>query len=96
MHQGQFYGVGRLDDSRRLIHQDEDTFHAGDGVLDIGPQHRDLLHRLVETLHVGDERDHQTDGDGRAKQGLVAQQHEAADAGHQGQRSIAERLKGRS
>ena len=70
-------GVRLVHDVGLRVQQAEDALGAGDGALDVGPQHRDLLDRLVEALDVAEEGDDQAQRDGRAEQGLAAQQRAA-------------------
>ena len=60
----------------------EDAFRTCDGVLDVGPQHGDLLDGLVEALDVGQEGHHQTERNDRAPHGLSLEQEPAAHADH--------------
>ena len=91
---GRSRGAGAVLHAGDLVQHAEDALGAGDGVLDVGPQDGDLLDRLVEALHVGQEGHHQAEGDGGAEQRLTAEQVQAAHAGHDGQRDVAERLQG--
>ena len=93
---GHGFGVGFIDNGGLFIQDGEDAFGACDGVLDIGPQHGDLLDGLVEALDVGQEGDDQAQGDSGAEQGLSLEQVPAADAGDDGQRDIREGFQRRS
>ena len=77
------------------VQQAEDALGAGDGALQVGPQRRDLLDRLVEALDVAQEGDDQAERDRGAEQGLAAQQDDAADHGRDGDRQVAQRLQRR-
>ncbi len=71
-----------------LIQDAENPFRACNRVLDVGPQHGDLLDGLVEALDVGQEGDDEAEGDGRAEESLVPKQGPAAHTDHDGQRNV--------
>ena len=77
------------------IQHAEDPLGAGHGALHVGPEGGDLLDGLVEALHVGQEGDDQAKRDGRAQEGVAAQQNHPADDGDDGHGHVAQRLQGR-
>ena len=79
---------------RHLVEEIEDALTAGNGALDVGPQHRHLLNGLIETLDVVQESHDQAQGDGGSHQVVASHQGQAADACHDGNRHIAKRFQG--
>ena len=65
---GHRFGFGLVNHGGFFIENGKDAFRACDGILDICPQHGDLLDGLVEALHVGEEGDDQTQCDSCAKE----------------------------
>ena len=80
---GRFIVHGRF-----FIENGEDAFRAGDGVLNIRPQHRDLLDGLVEALDICQEGHDQTKGDRCAKESLSSEQIPATHTCDDRQRNI--------
>ena len=87
----------RLVENCRFLVQDmEDPLRAGDGVLDIRPQHRDLLDGLVEALDISKEGHDQSQRDHCAHQGLPAKEIPATYASDDRQRYVGQCFQRRS
>ncbi len=73
---------------RLLVEDVEDAFCAGDGVLDVRPEHRNLLDGLVEALDISEEGHDHAQGDNRTEEGLSSEEVPSTHTGNNSQSDV--------